>query len=163
ELLLRAKSIDPGGPWARQLGMLYAHVIVGSDGDAWTTGGGNRAANVTEAHSPYALEIRKKLSESTDDKLLSEAGQFLTIYLDRVSGLDFDPRSLGVSYLERALQLNPQSTQAHAILVSMRRSARLQSEGVKFGDDSHPDVVASFPPDKRFDSLPELVQWSFMR
>jgi hypothetical protein len=163
-LLSRANGIDPSGPWARRLGLIYANEIVGSVGT--TPSGGTRSVSVAEAHSAYADEVRKKLSESTDDRILSSAGQSLALYLTQVKGLDFDPRPLGVSYLERALQLNPQSTQAHATLVSIRRGARMQRQSEilrNVPEDSQYQVVASLPEAERFDYLPWLLQLSFMR
>jgi hypothetical protein len=120
-MLLRGKSLDPKGPWSSRLGGLYYEVLVGSN--ASMPIGVVRSVSTAEAHRHYTDEIRVKLAQSTDPALLSAAGEMLVLRGQELYSrhvIDFDPLPVGKSYLERALQLDPQSIGAHRALIFVR-------------------------------------------
>ncbi len=132
EALLRAQRMDNAGRWTEQLGRLYAQTLVGSN--AWMPDGVVRSVSVTDANGAFAAAVRRKLDESTDPRLLTMAGEQLLrqgplIRLDRQGTLQpvpqnqINPGPLAKQYIERALQLDPQSTLAHRTMVMFRLAA----------------------------------------
>jgi beta-lactamase regulating signal transducer with metallopeptidase domain len=115
KMWLRVQALDPKGPGSRRLGRLYAAVAVGA-----TSVFDRRTADAAEARSPYAQAVRKKLDESRDPRLLAEAAWWLNYAPPWAPEQDpgFDPRAFAKTCAERALQMDPQSLQAHMILVS---------------------------------------------
>jgi len=165
KMLLRAQALDPKGRWSYSLGRLYAFVLAGSNSS--TPLNVVRTVSMAEAHSPYAQEIRKKLTESTDVELLTVAGDYLLwdrgLYQDKK--IDFDPVALGKSYLERAVQLNPQATQARNMLMSLQlaeRNAAVSAplRNVPWG--SQFQVVSALPDAERFKLLPDLADHAYL-
>src|SRR5262245_25607214 len=125
ELLLRGEAKAPYADWASSLGQLYATAIVGSVGGVRMSA--VQSVSVEEARTPFAISAREKLSTSKDVQLLGEAGTFLIHATRQVARkLDFDPVALGRSYLQRALELNPESTQARSALASLAQSERTE-------------------------------------
>src|SRR5262249_28771435 len=124
-LLLRGQAKAPYADWAASLGQLYARAIVGSIGGVRMSA--VQSVSVEEARTPFAIAAGKKLSTSKDVQLLGEAGAFLVHATRQVAGkLDFDPVALGRFYLQRALELNPESTQARSTLASLAQSERTE-------------------------------------
>jgi beta-lactamase regulating signal transducer with metallopeptidase domain len=135
-LILRGMAMDPdsaalkarigpgvgGYEWPIQLSSLYGAALRGSE-SAWGTYNDLRT-HVDKVNSQYAMEVRRKLEVTTDARPLARVGSILT-----QAGPGRDPavkqaveqaRALGVRYLERALELDPNLTGAKATLVRMR-------------------------------------------
>jgi hypothetical protein len=160
QMLLRLQKLDPKGHGSAALGRLYAFVLLGSNSS--TPLNVVRTMSQTDANSPYAQEIRKKLEVSNDADLLVAAGQYLVF--DRQLKTDFDPAELGKSYLERALALNPQSTAARSLLVHLRNAARNQHALEilrKIPKDSQYQTVSALPENERFGVLPILAELAY--
>jgi hypothetical protein len=117
---------DVGGyQWPMQLSSLYGAALRGSE-SAWGTYNDLRT-HLDKVHSPYAMQVRRKLEATTDARLLARVGEILS----RPNGQIKDPelkdaleevRALGVRYLERALELDPDLSSAKAVLVNTRMS-----------------------------------------
>jgi hypothetical protein len=172
QLLLRLQAMDPGGPqprvkdnvyyasWSSRLGELYARAIVG------VTDRMTRATSAAEANSPFAQEARKKLASSTDPALLLAAGGTLGRDFARLSPLaGFEPGALGKSYLERAQQLDPQSTRPRMLLVNYRNTERSRGLYEKLKGvprETQPDVVSALPDAERIAILPWRADSEYM-
>jgi hypothetical protein len=139
QLILRGMAMDPdsaalkarmppdvgGYQWPMQLSSLYGAALRGSE-SAWGTYNDLRT-HLDKVHSPYAMQVRRKLEATTDARLLARVGEILS----RPNGQIKDPelkdaleevRALGVRYLERALELDPDLSSAKAVLVNTRMS-----------------------------------------
>jgi beta-lactamase regulating signal transducer with metallopeptidase domain len=137
QLILRGMAMDPdsaalkarmppdvgGYQWPMQLSSLYGAALLGSE-SAWGTYNDLRT-HVDKVNSPYVMEVRRKLEATTDARLLARVGSILT----RPNPSVKDPamkqaleqaRALGVRYLERALELDPNLEMAKATLVRMK-------------------------------------------
>jgi beta-lactamase regulating signal transducer with metallopeptidase domain len=153
DLLLRARVMDPTGPWAARLGRFYALVIGGSDGMA----GRNsvRMLSRAESSSPFGIAIRKKLTESTDEGLLTAVGWFLR-FAPRGPFRGFEPDLWAESCFKRVLQLNPQAVLAHTMLLAVisqrQRNNGLSSLWIQ-SPASQDDSVAALPEAERFERL----------
>jgi hypothetical protein len=149
KLLLRAQAADPKGHYSAWLCRLYAQVISGPD-----------------AQGAYAQEIRKKLAESTDAELLIRTGNALTM----VYGMrppkqkaTFDPMSLGKSYLERGLQLNPNSASARSYLGMLRAIDHIPAAIRNVPPESGYQAVSSLPEAERLQFLPGVARNEYMQ
>jgi hypothetical protein len=175
KLLLRAAAVDPtqktlpAAPawvyragWSESLGNLYAQILVGSNGD--TLGNVVHSVSLTDAHSTYADEIRRKLSETTDPVLLASAGAYLLRNV-REAKLDFDHVALGKSYLERAIQIDPHVRAASDLLVWQQQwehHQRLYEPLRNVPRASRPQTLATLPDSSRLELLPELADEEYM-
>ncbi len=164
KLLLRLQALDPKGGYSYSLGRLYAFVLVGANSSMPLNV--VRTVSAADAKSSYAQEIRKKLAESTDADLLGTAATYLAssrqLHLEDKIG--FDPGALANSYQERALQLNPQSTQARYAV----RQYRAMSQGMRMAEmlrnvpkESQYQTVTALPETERFGFLPQLAMGSY--
>jgi len=115
---------DVGGyQWPVQLSSLYAAALRGSE-SAWGTYNDLRT-HLDKVNAPYAKQVRDKLEATTDAQLLARVGGILTRPNQSTKdpalkqALD-DVRALGVRYLERALELDPNLQIAKATLVNIR-------------------------------------------
>ena len=172
QLLLRAQATDPDGPqprivdntyyesWVARLGKLYAQAIVGSDDE--TVFNVVKSISLEEARGPFASDVRKKLENTTDPRLLTAAGGYLIRNAQLVTGkVGFDHVALGRSYLERALQLDPASVEARRVLMSLNgreRDARFRAAVGRPPDDAK---VAALPETDRLVFLPQLAEEAF--
>lgn len=172
QLLLRAQAMDPDGPqprivdnthyepWVARLGRLYAQAIVGSDDE--TLFNVVKSISLEQARGPYASEVRKKLENTTDQRLLTAAGGYLIQNAQLVTGkVGFDYIGLGRSYLERARQLDPASVEARRGLMYLNgrdRSARFRAAVGYPPDDAK---VAALPEADRLVFLPKLAEEAF--
>jgi hypothetical protein len=151
--LLRAQALYPDKPWFVRLGRLYVLTLIGSNAFM--------LSNVADAHTRYAEEIRRKLAESTDDKLLTAAGMFLMRAQEL--RLDFDPFALGKSYLERAVQVNPQTIEANAALIGLE-SANVRKpilESLReVPKEAKYKTVSALPEVERFQILLWLAEYA---
>jgi hypothetical protein len=163
-LILRGMAMDPdstalkarmapdvgGYEWPMQLSSLYAAALRGSE-SVWGTRNDLRT-HLDEVNSTYAKQVRARLEETTDARLLARVGNLLTSRTRPDPSIQ-DPamkqalqevRALGVRYLERALELDPKLTTAKAALVRIRlpeqaneadRLANRASEGYMIAED----------------------------
>ena len=160
KMMLRAQALDPKGHWSGSLGRLYAFALLGSNSS--TPLNVVRTASMADAHGPYAQEVRKKLDESTDPELLAAAGDYLTF--TQGHEYDFDPRALGKSYLERALQLNPELVGARSRLISLRsgeRNRRMHELLKNVPKESQAQTISALPEAERFEYLPHLAELAY--
>ena len=114
QLLLRAQAMDPDGPqprivdntyyepWVARLGKLYAQAIVGSDDE--TLFNVVKSISLEEARGPFASDVRKKLENTTDPRLLTAVGGYLIGSAAGHGKVGFDHVALGL-VLDRAPQL----------------------------------------------------------
>jgi hypothetical protein len=165
KMMLRAQALDPKGHWSSAIGRLYAFALVGSNSS--TPLNVVRTVSMEDAHGAYAQEIRKKLAESQDAELLAAAGDYLEwargLYLSHK--IDFDPIPLAKSYLERALQLDPQATWARMHLIGLRagdRIIRMRGSLRNAPKESQYQTIAALPEAERFEFLPELAIDEYM-
>ena len=173
-LLLRLQAMDPGGPtprvkdnvyysgWSNRLGELYATAVIGLT-EGRRIGGFKTSAE--EARSPFAVEARKKLDGTKDAGVLAGAADVLWELPRGDVPLEFDARALGMSYLERAVQLKPDSESLRRLLEVRRVSSRARalSErlwGVPYQRQA--DVVSALPDAERIALLPERVDMEYM-
>ncbi len=160
EMLLRAQRTDAKGPWTRRLGRLYAAAIFGVPPFLSST------TYVDEAHGAFAAGARKKLEESRDPQLLTEAGWWLTMN----NGGSRTQESLEMAALartsaERALAIDPQSVQAHAILVSLHQRdlySRLRAAVGNARGEAEFKAASALPDAQRFEFLPRLAVDAYM-
>src|SRR5918995_3934240 len=102
---------DVGGyQWPMQLSSLYAAALRGSE-SAWGTYNDLRT-HLDRLSSPYAKQVRGKLEATTDPQLLARVGEILTRPTQSINDpamkqAEDEFRALGVRYLERALELDP--------------------------------------------------------
>jgi hypothetical protein len=121
-------------------------------------------SSVEDAHSAYANEVRKKLSQSSDAALLGAAGSDLIINAQRAK-VDFDQRALGRSYVDRALTIDPNESQARFAIRShdMReRHNRLYASVNGRPREEWPAIVQRQSVTDRLDWLPELAESEYM-
>jgi beta-lactamase regulating signal transducer with metallopeptidase domain len=131
QLILRGMTMDPqsqelkarlgpnigGSTWALQLGWLYGSALIGSEQPAAPQ------FNAERSRSPYAMAVRKKLEASDDAPMLARVGNYIVRATGGRGGTP-EIKALGRSYLERALQLNPDLLAARVSLVAMRIQER---------------------------------------
>jgi len=154
DLLRRARIIDPTGPWTARLGRFYALVLGGSNG---VPAGRNsvRTSSRAEPGSPLGVAIRKKLTESTDDVLLTAVGWFLR-FAPPAPFRGFDPDLWAESCFTRALQLNPQAVLAHTTLLTVISQRQHNNDFTSLWihtPASQDDMVAALPEAERFERL----------
>jgi hypothetical protein len=141
QLILRGLAMDPdstalkarmppdvgGYEWPMQLSSLYAAALLGSESVSGTHN--DLRTHPHRVSSPYAMAVRRKLEATTDATLLARVGSILP----RRNSSSKDPavnqaleqaRALGVGYLERALELDPNLESAKATLVRIRLPGR---------------------------------------
>jgi hypothetical protein len=161
EMLLRAQSRDPTGPWSSRLGSLYAVVLTGSF--APTSEHVLRAVSVAEPESAYGQAVRKKLVDSTDEVLLTAAAESLLGRV-RTPGANFDAELLARSCLERVLELNPQSTRAYTGMLTLLARKRVDRIHDLLRDVpliSQYEALSRLPEADRFELLPDLALGAF--
>jgi hypothetical protein len=141
QLILRGMAMDPqsaalkarmppdvaGYEWLAQLSSVYAAALRGSE-SVWGTYNDLRT-HTDKVGTPYAMEVRRKLEETTEPKLLASVGSHLTRPIPplrdpAVKQALEEARALGVRYLERALALDPGLETAKAALVWVRLQER---------------------------------------
>lgn len=159
QVLLRRKAEDPAGPWSARLGRFYAASLVGHWVRVSERGPLREMTNVDPA-GPFAQSARRKLAETTDAVMLTAAAEFLRhAPRTRRTTVDESPL-LAKSYLERALDLAPESVQARAELVDVLADVRygavwkVQREVALV---SRYEVVSSMTEVERFELLPGLA------
>ncbi len=160
KLLLRAKAEDPGRGLG-SLGRLYYQALVGAN--SGMPQGVVRSVRLAEAHGAYANEVRRKLAASNDAELLASVGMLLTMggpELVRSRLIDFDPLVLARQYLERALQLDPNSATAHRAMILLR--FREQPLGWRTSPlDQRYAVIQKLPEEARFSALAQYAEGQY--
>jgi beta-lactamase regulating signal transducer with metallopeptidase domain len=154
-LLLQGQRRDRDPGWSARLGRLYAQAIVGSN--RFTLGNVISSTDPVAARGEYATRVRAMLDESRDPVLLSAAGGYLARNAGQTK-VDFDHRALARTYLQRAIQLDPNSEAARYALDWLDiRDQNMKEQGLfaGVGRESIPGVIAKLPEDER---LPILVK-----
>lgn len=164
ELLLRAQKMEPAGPWAERLGLLYARAIVGTIDPRYGT------TAPDEAKSPFADEARRKLDATTDASVLAIAGHELAVrYAQAGTGV----QELGRRYIERAAALDPRNARARSSLEDLRSfersrqiAAQLQKAAAQQKADPSSDAmyaaVSALPESDRLFYLPRVAATAYM-
>lgn len=184
KLLLQAQTLDPKGLWTLRLGKLYASVLLRA-GPAKPA-----RTNPPDTNQLYAQQIRNKLAESKDARLLAEVGARLAgmlvlrgqplIVSDALERVQIQARSisfalgnrvqstldpLGKSYLEQALKMDPQSMQAHSVFVRGRvleRNAQMRQALRDVPGELTYAAVSTLPERDRFSSLTQLAETAYL-
>lgn len=162
QLLLRARQMEPSGPWTQRLGDLYARAIAGSTDPRYGK------VDPDEATSPFALEARRKLDASRDAQLLAAAGNALRRYRGTA------PVDIGLGYLERALAVDPQNVTARRVLGDIQHFERVNAIAAKVRDagggekfneftDATYAAIAALPEPERIVYLPGAAESAYMR
>lgn len=194
KFILQARTLDPdattvaetGFPrspayWSRRLGLLYGDVLRGPLPQDY-------APLPPLATDLFAMDVRKRLEESKDAVLLHMVGS----WIDRDGGgRDGPRRRLGLHFLELAVELDPQLTEAGNLLISRRRgferakwSEPLRTKQAELAGGDFPtkvrtrakltrdeqeklrsfeyEAVSSLPEADRFICLQELTDHAYM-
>ncbi len=134
-----------------RLARLYATALAGPD-----------------AQGPYAQEVRKKLEETKDAALLASVGYNLAIW--RRAAPDASAfETLGRSYLQRALALDPNSAEADDKLQRLQQIAgvkqfveRLYATVDREPSEKQYQQVSALSEPERFQFLPFLAERAYM-
>ena len=128
QLILRGMKMDPNSTalaarvppgvaafnWRDELAFLYASALRGSE-NVWGTYNDLRT-HLEWLDTPYVADVRRKLDASTDAVLLTRVGQLLSqtragnaeqIKDEKLQAAIAGIRKMGIGYLERAVQLDP--------------------------------------------------------
>ena len=162
--LIRARDMDPAGPWADRLMDLYAQAIAG------IVDPGYRTPDADEAQTAFAVEARRKLDATSDPTLLANAA----FALNRWARPSSDADALARQYLERAAAQDPQSARARTMLADVQYSERqkgirdrLRAAGAPAAFDDFSDTsagaVAALPIEDRLFYLPGAAESAYMR
>jgi uncharacterized protein (TIGR03435 family) len=159
QMLVRARALDPSGPWAARLGRFYTSVLAGAQAPA---GRGNiRTVSAAEPNTAYGNAVRKKLGESNDELLLTATGWFLRYSRERPE-MGIDPALWAEACFTRTLQLNPHAVLAHSALLATRRQKGLNRVPLwSVAPESLDARVAALPERDRFEQLPELASHAY--
>jgi hypothetical protein len=167
EMLRRAQARDPRDDWSERLGRLYALMLLGTE----TAMPFNvpRYLNLAAARA-WSAEAQQRLSATTDARMLATAGEYLFFFgqslkhrRDRVE-ITFDPVAPGVTYLQRAVAIDPalhhanRLLQAHALDPEFTR-LHAALEGVP--PEKVPNALSSLSATDRLLLLPDLADGAF--
>lgn len=168
QMLLRAQALEPSRPWSQRIGRLYALILVGSDASMPLNV--VRSVNPQDASSADAQEVRQKLATTTDARLLASTGESLvrpgSVVTARKDALPFDPVPLGRTYLDRAVQLDPQLRQARALLASLRHRDENERRWQPLRSvprEQWPETIGLLPERDRFVLLSHLADNEYLR
>ena len=137
QLIARGMKMDPdssalaarmppnagGYKWQHQLAFLYASALRGSENVSGTYN--DLRTHLDWLNTPFVAEVRRKLDASTDAVLLTRVGQLLVAARPGNAAQLKDQRfqeaiavinKMGVRYLERAVELDPNLESAKAAL-----------------------------------------------
>lgn len=120
QVYLRAKAKDPNGHWSQELGRIYYEALVGAT--AINMDNSIRTNSLSLAHSPYATAVRRELDDSKDQTILAVTGNLLGLQapaLYQNHQIDFDPVALSKTYLNHAVQLDPNAIFVHQTLLTV--------------------------------------------
>jgi uncharacterized protein (TIGR03435 family) len=158
QMLLRARSLDPHGPWAARLGRFYRDALLGSMAIA----GRNslRTVSAGEPRPSFVMALREKLAKSTDEEVLTATGWFLS-GSGKGPWMDVDPVAWAQSCLTRALQINPRAIVAHTALLQLREQMRNDEPLWRVAPASRDVYVATLAERQRFEELPRLARSAY--
>ncbi len=119
EVLRAGQKAYPDDPrWASAFGRHYGQALLGSD-EPVTEFNVFRVATAQEAQSRYAQEVRTRLAESGDVRVLAQTAQYLLAWGNRFGprGRDagVDSLQLARTYVDRALSIEPNSELARTM------------------------------------------------
>jgi uncharacterized protein (TIGR03435 family) len=155
QMLLRARALDPQGPWTARLGQFYKIVFRGAMAPSGRNNG--RMVSAPEPRSAYAMAIREKLGASSDEMLLTATGWFLGGRRDQPF-MDLDTETWGEACLTRALEINPRAVLAHTALLDVRRQRNNHEPLWRVAPASRDAYVAALSERERFEQLPNLAR-----
>jgi uncharacterized protein (TIGR03435 family) len=155
QMLLRARALDPQGPWTARLGQFYKTVFRGAIAPSGRNNG--RMVSAPEPRSAYAMAIREKLGASTDETLLTATGWFLGGLRDQPF-MALDTETWGEACLTRALEINPRAVLAHSALLDVRRQRDNHEPLWRVAPASRDAYVAAMTERQRFEQLPDLAR-----
>jgi tetratricopeptide (TPR) repeat protein len=115
--------------------------------------------NKVDANGSFAQDVRRRLAQSLDDKLLVVTARALLRPINGDPG--FDPTALARDYFKRALELNPQSAEARRGLLNIETAERLRPINARIDAapaDKRDEVVASLSVSDQFLILPNLAE-----
>jgi len=142
ELLLRAHAVRPEMNVSSKLGVLYAYAIVGADPVA-------------------AKKAKAKLSVSSDPIILRHAGYALNPPPRAKGDLHSEHRSLGLTYLERSIELDPQSWTTQEFVQMLKAAeARQIKYSLPFRESF--DDAAKLPEPERLLWLAQVAQSAYL-
>jgi len=152
--------------WANHLAWVYVSVMLGTYEDPGFIGGPNPELAAT----PEAQRVRAIVESSRDSLLVGAVGGGLATAARSGQVLPFDASALGVAYLRRSLELDPeqrlrkQSLERKEWQVFLRSQADKVREatGVNLGDLT-PTQVMALPEDLQWTSLPYLAERAYTR
>jgi beta-lactamase regulating signal transducer with metallopeptidase domain len=167
ELLVRARQMEPAGPWTSRLADLYARSLVGHADPR------SGPPDPAESPSPFAAETRRRLDASRDPDLLAATGSALLLQYSRPAaavGAD----ALGHQLLERAAALDPANLRARRALAHLRHNQRareIQSRLAEAGardafhefTDTTYEAISALPEEDRLFYLPAEAEVAYMR
>lgn len=174
QLILRGMAMDPesaalkarmppnvaGYQWPSQLADLYASALVGSE-SMWGTYNDLRT-HIDKLKTPFADEVRRKLEASTDATLLSRVGARLT----RPGGYSKEKdiqaareqaKALGIRYLQRAIELDPNLETAKTSLY-LATASEQQNEADRLANRAHERYIMSEDITEHVRKQPEKAQ-----
>jgi len=172
QLLLRLEAMDPRGPkprvrdnvyysgWSERLGELYATAIMGLTEGTWRIGGYKTTPE--EARSPFALEARKKLEATKDSGILGGAAE--VCYSRGYEQPEL--RAEALSYLERAVQANPNAPGLRRQLEMWRMRDRTLTLSARLRGVPHEKqaaVVAALADTERIALEPSRTDMEYMQ
>jgi len=161
---IRIRTTSPKGMAAILLGRLYYEALVGSN--ALMPMGVVRSVSLTDVHGTYANEVRQKLATATNPVVLASTGDMLVTWgrnLTARRDVDFDAVALGKSYVERALQLDPQNRNAHRTLAYLHRIERSAPLDQAFREKRLQEYVASSTGMERCYALYKMAESEYVR
>jgi hypothetical protein len=135
-----------------------------TQGDA---GPSEAPAKVTEADRAFAQHARRKLDAATDMKMLLNVSDALVHNFvsrgrfDSISPFDSEPGRLGLSYLNRAIQLDPKNTAARSLqawVASVKRSHTLNAALKGVPHEKREDVIRALPDVDRLQALSDFAR-----
>jgi hypothetical protein len=164
QLLRRARTMDAGNKWSIRLGRVYALALLGVN-DAVTNAGileGNAVGDLvilsmdlTAARDPFNQYVRETLASSKDGQMLSAAASYLMLHPLGTT--------LGTTYLERAVRLDPNLVTAHSRLLQIRSAERYPQTRAairRIDKEKKYAAISTLPDAERFVMLREMAEYS---
>jgi hypothetical protein len=150
QLLLHGLRKYPDPMWSRELGRLYASAILVASGQVATL---DRSASAEEVRA-NASKARATLATTRDALILATTAQSLATHATNFPRPGVEPEHLELArtYLERAIQLDPESAEARAGLDQLNDFVFVERESTLLAGtppESKRDVIAKLPEHDR--------------
>jgi tetratricopeptide (TPR) repeat protein len=162
-LILRGMQMDPestalrtrmepnvsGYQWDSQLAQLYAAALLASERVSGTYN--DLRSRLEQSQGPYVTEVRQKLANSKDARLLARVGNNVAWLAMRSGGPKEDPTQKefrearyqeGLGYLRRALEIDPNLELAKTTLFRME-SGESMNEAERLANRAHEKFMIS--------------------